>query len=91
MHGLAGSAALIALAAPGQWMQGLSFVLLFAIGSIAGMVLLTSVVALPLMISGRVLTRLNRSLQLGAGTISMAIGCFYAFVQTPALLNLLQS
>jgi hypothetical protein len=91
MHGLAGSAALIALAAPGQWMQGLSFVLLFAIGSIAGMVLLTSVVALPLMISGRVLTRLSRSLQLGAGTISMAIGCFYAFVQTPALLNLPQS
>ncbi len=91
MHGLAGSAALVALAAPGQWLQGLGFVLLFATGSIAGMVLLSSVIALPIVLSGRVMTGLNRGLQLGAGTISVVIGCFYAFTQTPAVLALLQS
>lgn len=91
MHGLAGSAALIALAAPGQWVQGLGFVLLFAVGSIAGMVLLSSVIALPIVLSGRIMTGLNRGLQLGAGTISMAIGCYYAFIQAPAVLTLLQS
>jgi ABC-type nickel/cobalt efflux system permease component RcnA len=91
MHGLAGSAALVALAAPGEWLQGLGFVLLFAAGSIAGMVLLSSVIALPILLSGRVMTGLNRGLQLGAGTISIAIGCFYAFSQMPAVLTLLQS
>jgi ABC-type nickel/cobalt efflux system permease component RcnA len=91
MHGLAGSAALVALAAPGEWLQGLGFVLLFATGSIAGMVLLSSVIALPIVLSGRVMTGLNRGLQLGAGTISVGIGGFYAYTQTPAVLALLQS
>ncbi len=91
MHGMAGSAALVALAAPGEWLQGLGFVFLFAIGSIAGMVLLSSVIALPIVLSGRVMTGLNRSLQLGTGIFSMTIGSIYAFAQTPAVLALLQS
>lgn len=91
MHGLAGSAALIALAAPGQWLQGVGFVLLFAIGSIVGMVLLSSVIALPIVLSGRLMTGLNRGLQLGAGAVSLAIGSVYAFAQAPAVLALLQS
>ncbi len=91
MHGLAGSAALVALAAPGQWLQGLGFVLLFATGSIAGMVLLSSVIALPIALSGGLMTGLNRGLQLGAGTISVAIGSYYAVAQAPAVLALLPS
>ncbi|MDA1099879.1 MAG: urease accessory protein [Proteobacteria bacterium] len=91
MHGLAGSAALVALAAPGQWPQGLGFVFLFASGSMAGMVLLSSVIALPIVLSGGVLTGLNRGLRLGAGTISVTIGCFYAFTQKAAVMALLQS
>ena len=91
MHGLAGSAALIALAAPGQWLEGIGFILLFGVGSIGGMVLLSSVIALPLLLSGRLMTGLNRGLQLGIGTVSIAIGCFYAFEQAPTVLALLQS
>ncbi|MBT3330818.1 MAG: urease accessory protein [Rhodospirillaceae bacterium] len=89
MHGLAGSAALIALAAPGEWVQGLGFIFLFGVGSIAGMVLLSSVIALPLMLSGKVMTGLNRSLQLGIGAASIAIGGYYAANQIPALMALI--
>ena len=89
MHGLAGSAALIALAAPGQWFQGLGFILLFGLGSIGGMVLLSSVIALPLVLSGRLMTDLNRGLQLGVGMISIAIGGFHAVTQAPQLMLLL--
>jgi ABC-type nickel/cobalt efflux system permease component RcnA len=89
MHGLAGSAALIALAAPGQWLEGVGFILLFGLGSIAGMVVLSSVIALPLVLSGGLMTGLNRGLQLGIGLFSIAIGGYYAFVQAPALLAML--
>ncbi|MBT3533762.1 MAG: urease accessory protein [Rhodospirillaceae bacterium] len=89
MHGLAGSAALIALAAPGQWLQGAGFVMLFGAGSILGMVLLSSVIALPLVLSGRLMTGLNRSLQLGIGLISIGLGGFHATGQLPDMLSLL--
>jgi ABC-type nickel/cobalt efflux system permease component RcnA len=89
MHGLAGSAALIALAAPGQWLQGAGFVLLFGLGSIAGMVVLSSVIALPLILSGRLMTGLNRGLQLGIGMISITIGTIHGAAQMPAMLALL--
>ncbi len=89
MHGLAGSAALIALAAPGQWLQGVGFVLLFGLGSIAGMVVLSSVIALPLVLSGRLMTGLNRGLQLGIGLFSIAIGGYYAYAQAPTLMAVL--
>jgi ABC-type nickel/cobalt efflux system permease component RcnA len=89
MHGLAGSAALIALAAPAQWLQGLGFVLLFALGSIAGLVLLSSLIALPLMLTGRLMTGLNRLLQVTIGSVSIAVGCFYVVGQLPALSTIL--
>ncbi|MBT4888581.1 MAG: urease accessory protein [Rhodospirillales bacterium] len=91
MHGMAGSAALIALATPGQWIQGMGFVLLFGAGSIAGMVMITSVVALPLALTGRVLTGLNRSLQAVVGVASIIIGGVYAYSQAPAILGLIES
>ena len=89
MHGLAGSAALVALAAPGQWLQGVGFVLLFGLGSIAGMVVLSSVIAMPLVLSGRLMTGLNHVMQLCIGLFSIAIGGYYAFAQTPALMAML--
>ncbi len=86
MHGLAGSAALIALATPGEWLQGAGFVVLFGLGSVAGMVLLSAVIALPLVLSGRLMTGLNRGLQLGIGCISIAIGGFHASAVLPQVL-----
>jgi ABC-type nickel/cobalt efflux system permease component RcnA len=91
MHGLAGSAALVALAAPGQWLQGIGFVALFGLGSIAGMVLLTSVIALPMMYSGRLVTGLNNGLQVVIGLVSIGLGGFYASEQAPTILALFTS
>ena len=91
MHGLAGSAALIALAAPGQFLEGMGFIFLFGAGSILGMLVLSSVIALPLLLSGRLLTGLDRILRLGIGMVSIGIGCFYAYAGAPMMLALLQS
>ncbi|MBT6426582.1 MAG: hypothetical protein HOK30_02885, partial [Rhodospirillaceae bacterium] len=65
------------------------FVMLFGAGSILGMVLLSSVIALPLVLSGRLMTGLNRSLQLGIGLISIGLGGFHATGQLPDMLSLL--
>lgn len=89
MHGMAGSAALIALATPDQLAQGIGFVLLFGIGSIAGMVLVTSVIALPLALTGKLMTGLNRTLQASIGVVSIAIGCFYAYRQAPMIMQMI--
>jgi len=78
-----------ALAAPGQWLQGAGFVVLFGLGSIGGMVVLSSVIALPLILSGRLMTGLNRGLQLGIGLISITIGAIHGATQMPAMLALL--
>ncbi len=90
MHGLAGSAALVALATPDQLGQGIGFVLLFGVGSIAGMVLITSVIALPLALTGKLMTGLNRTLQASIGLVSIALGCYYAYHQAPLILHMLE-
>ena len=74
MHGLAGSAALVALSAPsGNWL-GISMILLFSLGSILGMVALSGIIALPLGLSDRLATGFNNLLQSGIGLVSIAIG-----------------
>jgi sulfite exporter TauE/SafE len=76
MHGLAGSAALVALAAASapSVPLGLAFMLLFGAGSIAGMALFSAVIAVPLSFTGRSLTWASRGLQALAGVIAMGIG-----------------
>ncbi len=77
MHGLAGSAALIALSAPAGGWAGLAMIALFSLGSILGMVALSSIVALPLAVTGRLATGLNRLLQGAIGVVSIAIGGYH--------------
>ena len=77
MHGLAGSAALVVLALqalPSAGL-GLGYIALFGLGAIAGMALLSAVVALPLRISSRRLTGLHRSMTalIGAGSCVLGI------------------
>ncbi len=58
MHGMAGSAALLVLAvarAPNHF-DGLLYVALFGVGSMIGMAALSSLIAVPLVISARLLT-----------------------------------
>jgi hypothetical protein len=66
VHGLAGSAALVAL--------GLVFMLLFGLGSIAGMALFSAVITVPLALTASTLTWASRSLQLVAGLVAVGIG-----------------
>jgi high-affinity nickel permease len=76
MHGMAGSAALLLLAATqvASPAAGLIYVLLFGIGSMIGMGLLSLVIAVPLAFSARFLTVANRALQGAVGCVTIAIG-----------------
>lgn len=76
MHGMAGSAALILLTleqvpTPGL---GLLYILLFGLGSMAGMAALSLVIAVPLRYSARSLTWLHNGLQAGIGVATLALG-----------------
>jgi len=73
MHGLAGSAALLLLAAtrvkePG-W--GLAYIAVFGVGSMLGMGVLSAAIAVPLSVSAKKLTALHSGLHgvIGAGTV----------------------
>lgn len=81
MHGAAGSAALVLAAAAAMTspLARLLYILLFGIGSIIGMVAMSMVIALPLVWSARHLTRLNSSLQLVVGLVTMAVGAYTVF------------
>lgn len=76
MHGMAGSAALLVLAATqlSSPVYGLIYVLLFGIGSMLGMGALSTVIAVPLAVSARWLTWANRTLQVAVGVVTIAIG-----------------
>lgn len=76
MHGLAGSAALIVLsvgAAPSVAM-GLVYILVFGVGSILGMALLSVAIAVPLRASAGALTGLHSGLTAAVGLLSCALG-----------------
>jgi ABC-type nickel/cobalt efflux system permease component RcnA len=78
MHGLAGSAALILLSleAVQSFPLGLAYILLFGAGSIAGMALLSVVIAIPLRFSAGSLARIHRGMTLFVGGFSCALGLF---------------
>ena len=76
MHGMAGSAALLVLAVSqaASPAVGLGYVALFGIGSMIGMAALSTVIAVPLVVSARSLTWANRGLQGAVGVVTIAIG-----------------
>jgi len=78
MHGLAGSAALVVLTL--QTMPsvglGIGYIALFGVGSIAGMALLSVVIAVPLKLSSGHLTRLHHAMTALVGLFSCALGAF---------------
>ena len=76
MHGMAGSAALLVLAVSqaSSPAVGLGYVALFGIGSMIGMGALSTVIAVPLLVSARWLTSANRGLQGVVGLVTIAIG-----------------
>lgn len=76
MHGMAGSAALLVLAVSQvpDPLQGLLYVAVFGVGSMMGMGALSSVIAVPLVLSARFLTWANRGLQAAVGAVTIGIG-----------------
>jgi hypothetical protein len=76
MHGMAGSAALLVLTVTqaSSATAGLGYIALFGIGSMIGMGLLSTVIAVPIAVSARWLTWTNRLLQGVVGLVTIAIG-----------------
>jgi hypothetical protein len=76
MHGMAGSAALLmlTLSQASSPAVGLGYVALFGVGSMIGMGVLSTVIAVPLAVSARWLTWANRGLQGAVGLVTVAIG-----------------
>ena len=81
MHGLAGSATLtlLVLTQIESVFIGLLYLAVFGLGSIVGMLLMSSLVGLPFAFSARQLPRFNHGLQAMAGVLSIAFGLWYAY------------
>lgn len=80
VHGLAGSSVL-ALLLIGSAVSGLAavtYLVAFCVGTVAGMAVVTSVIALPLRLAERRQWRLERGLRLAAGAASIVIGLVLA-------------
>jgi len=84
VHGLAGSAALTLLVLTevmrtGSAILGFSYLLIFGIGSIGGMLIMSSLIGLPFALSSRLSQRLPETLQLTAATASVVFGFIYGW------------
>ena len=81
VHGLAGSAAvaLLVLATIHNPVWAIGYLLLFGIGTIAGMMLMTAVIAMPVVWTGKSFARLNRYMCATSGIVSVAFGLFLVY------------
>lgn len=81
VHGLAGSAAvaLLVVATIHEPLVSLAYLLVFGLGTIAGMMLITAALALPFAYTARRLLGVNRSLALAAGLLSVGFGLFLVY------------
>jgi high-affinity nickel-transport protein len=80
VHGLAGSAAvaLLVLAGIRSTAWAFAYLALFGIGTVAGMVIVTTVVAAPALYAGARLAHVRRGVHLAAGALSVAFGLLLA-------------
>ena len=81
VHGLAGSAAvaLLVLTTISQPGWAIGYLLVFGIGTITGMILITAAVALPYTYTLRHFARLNQGLAIASGAISLSFGLFLCY------------
>ncbi|HEV8343429.1 MAG TPA: urease accessory protein UreH [Candidatus Binatia bacterium] len=81
VHGLAGSAALmlLVLSTISSPLAGLFYILIFGIGSVGGMLVLSSLIGLPFILTAYRFTLVNRWIRLIAGLASAAFGLFLAW------------
>jgi cytochrome c biogenesis protein CcdA len=78
VHGLAGSAALALLVLPmiREPIWAIVYLLIFAAGTIAGMMLITAIIAVPITYSAKRFQSFNRHIGTAAGAFSIAFGLF---------------
>ena len=76
LHGMAGSAALVllVLSTIAHPLGGLLYIMVFGVGSTAGMLCLSGLIALPLALTANRWTTLNRIIQVAAGASSLGLG-----------------
>lgn len=81
VHGLAGSAAVallvLATAREPQW--GVAYLLVFGVGTVAGMMLITAALALPITYAAGQFAHVNRYLAMASGLLSLAFGLVIAY------------
>ena len=81
VHGLAGSAAvaLLVMATIRDPWWAIAYLLLFGIGTVAGMILITTIIAMPFTLTGTRFSGLNRGMGVASGLISLGFGFFLAY------------
>jgi sulfite exporter TauE/SafE len=81
VHGLAGSAAvaLLVLTAINRPSWAIGYLLIFGLGTIAGMMLITAAIALPFAYTLQRFVRLNRGLAMASGILSLGFGLFLCY------------
>ena len=80
IHGLAGSGSLIALTAAtlDNVEMALTFILIFGIGSVIGMIVISGLIGLPVLLTDRA-HFINRFVRYGSATVSLIIGANILF------------
>jgi sulfite exporter TauE/SafE len=81
VHGLAGSAAvalLVMTTIRDPW-RAITYLLLFGIGTIAGMMIITAVIAMPFAFTVRRFSGWNRGMAVASGLLSLAFGLFLSY------------
>ncbi len=81
VHGLAGSAAvaLLVLTTISRPSWAFVYLLIFGLGTVAGMMLITAAIAIPFAYSMQYFVRLNRGLAAATGFVSVAFGMFLCY------------
>jgi len=81
VHGLAGSAAvalLVMTTIRDPW-WAITYLLLFGIGTIAGMMIITAAIAMPFAFTGRNFSGWNRGMAMASGLLSLGFGLFLSY------------
>jgi len=81
VHGLAGSAAvaLLVLTTISRPSWAIGYLLIFGLGTVAGMMLITMAIALPFAYSVHHFVKLNRGMAMASGLVSVAFGLFLCY------------
>ena len=81
VHGLAGSAAvtILVMTTISDSLWAVAYLLLFGLGTVAGMAAMTTAMALPIACTGRRFFRWNQAITVGSGLLSVAFGLFISF------------